>query len=65
MDAVIAGRTLGQGRFPIHAWSHTLVRRDFAEVHYLCAPGQTRRAVERAIRAVSAEQWIVIGEAPA
>ena len=38
-------------------------RRRIAEVHYHCAPGQTRRAVERAVANVKAGQWIAITEA--
>lgn len=33
-----------------------------SEVHYPCAPGQTRRAVERAVRNVRAGNKIVVGE---
>ncbi len=35
-----------------------------AEVHYLCEPGQTRRAVERAVEKLHAQDRIQIGEAP-
>ncbi len=49
----------------IRAWRHAVGRRTVAEVHYLCEPGQTRRAVERAVAKVRAEQFISIGEAPA
>lgn len=48
----------------IRAWRHAVGRRTVAEVHYLCEPGQTRRAVERAVAKVRAEQFIAIGEAP-
>jgi hypothetical protein len=34
------------------------------EVHYLCEPGQTRRAVERAVEKLHASDRIVIGEVP-
>jgi hypothetical protein len=33
-----------------------------AEVHYLCEPGQTRRAVERAVEKLHAGDRIVIEE---
>jgi hypothetical protein len=33
------------------------------EVHYLCAPGQSRAAAERAVAKVSAEKFIAIAEA--
>ena len=36
-----------------------------SEVHYLCAPGQTRRAVERAVAKVHAGDKVVIAEAVA
>jgi hypothetical protein len=48
----------------IRAWRwETSAGRD-AEVHYLCEPGRTRRAVERAVANVKATEFIVIGEAP-
>jgi DNA-binding Lrp family transcriptional regulator len=34
------------------------------EVHYLCEPGQTRRAVERAVEKLHAADRIVIGQVP-
>jgi hypothetical protein len=34
------------------------------EVHYLCEPGQTRRAVERAVEKLHAQDRIVVGEVP-
>jgi len=49
----------------IRAWRRATVGSDLTEVHYLCAPGQTRRAVERAVENVRAEDQILIGEAPA
>ncbi len=47
----------------IREWRHAIGSRVVAEVRYECAPGQTRRAVERAVERVRAEQFIVIGEA--
>ena len=49
----------------IRAWRRTIASRVVAEVHYHCAPGQTRRAVERAVAKVKAEQCIAIAEAVA
>lgn len=49
----------------IRAWRYAVAFRVVAEVHYHCAPGQTRRAVERAVAKVSAEEFIAIGEAVA
>ena len=49
----------------IRAWRWALAARQLAEIHYLCEPGQTRRAVERAAAAVKAGHLIVIEEAPA
>jgi hypothetical protein len=46
-------------------WRRAMGTRVVSEVHYLCEPGQTRRAVERAASKVRAERVIVIGEAPA
>jgi hypothetical protein len=48
----------------IRAWRRTIGPGRVAEVRYLCAPGQTRRAVERAAQAVKAEHLIIIAEAP-
>ena len=45
-------------------WRRAMGTRVVSEVHYLCEPGQTRRAVERAAFKVRAERVIVIGEAP-
>ena len=39
----------------IRAWRRTIARHVVAEVHYHCAPGQTRRAVERAAAKVKAQ----------
>ena len=47
----------------LRAWRFAIARRRLAEVHYHCAPGQTRRAVERAAASVKAGQWIAITEA--
>jgi hypothetical protein len=47
----------------IRAWRRTIGSGVVVEVHYHCAPGQTRRAVERAVDQVRAEQFIAIGEA--
>lgn len=49
----------------IRAWRATIGSRRISEVHYQCAPGQARKAVERAVWAVKAEQFIQIGEAVA
>jgi hypothetical protein len=48
----------------IRAWRSTIGSKRIAEVHYLCAPGQARRAVERAVFKVRAEQFVVIAEVP-
>ncbi len=47
----------------IRAWRYAVGLGVVAEVHYHCAPGQTRKAVERAVAKVRAEQFISIGEA--
>jgi hypothetical protein len=47
----------------IRAWRWTIGMGTVSEVHYHCAPGQTRKAVERAVEKVRAEQFIQIGEA--
>jgi hypothetical protein len=49
----------------IRAWRWAIGSRTVSEVHYHCAPGQTRKAVERAVEKVRAEQFIAIGEAVA
>ena len=49
----------------IRAWRSTIGMGTVSEVHYHCAPGQTRKAVERAVYKVRAEQFIQIGEAVA
>jgi hypothetical protein len=48
----------------MRAWKWEVLASNVAEVHYLCAPCQTRRAVERAIENVSAESQIAIAEVP-
>ena len=47
----------------IRAWRRTIGSGLVAEVRYDCAPGQARRAVERAVESVRAERFIAIGEA--
>jgi hypothetical protein len=47
----------------IRAWRWAIGTGTVSEVHYHCAPGQTRQAVERAVEKVRAEQFIAIGEA--
>ena len=47
----------------IRAWRYAVAQRVVGEVHYHCAPGQTRTGVERAVAKVRAEQFIAIGEA--
>jgi hypothetical protein len=49
----------------IRAWRWAIGSRTVKEVHYHCAPGQTRRALERAVSKVRAEEFIQIGEAVA
>jgi len=49
----------------IRAWRRTIASGVVAEVHYHCAPGQTRRALERAVARVKAEKFIAISEAVA
>lgn len=46
----------------IRAWRRTSW---VAEVHYYCEPGQTHRAVQRAVHKVRAEQHVSVFEAPA
>jgi hypothetical protein len=48
----------------IRAWRWETSAGRGAEVHYLCEPGRTRRAVERAVANVKATEFIVVGEAP-
>ena len=47
----------------IRAWRFAVAEGTVKEVYYLCAPGQTRAAVERAVAKVRAEQCITIGKA--
>jgi len=47
----------------IRSWRRAIGSRLITEVHYHCAPGQTRQAVERAVSKVRAEKFIQIGEA--
>jgi hypothetical protein len=49
----------------IRSWRRAVLSRTVTEVHYHCAPGQTRRAVERAVANVRAEKLVAIGEAVA
>jgi hypothetical protein len=49
----------------IRAWRFAVAEGTVKEVYYLCAPGQTRAAVERAVAKVRAEQCITIGKAVA
>jgi len=48
----------------IRAWRRTIGSKRITKVHYLCAPGQTYRAVERAVFKVRAEDFVVIAEVP-
>jgi hypothetical protein len=44
----------------MRSWRWAVGRRTVAEVHYHCAPGQTRFAVDRAIAKVHAEDFIAV-----
>lgn len=46
----------------IRAWRMAIVAGTLAEVRYLCAPGQTQRAIERAVARVRAEDFISVTE---
>jgi hypothetical protein len=46
----------------MRAWRFAVGRRTLAEVHYHCAPGQTRTAVEAAITKIHAQDFIAVGE---
>jgi hypothetical protein len=46
----------------IGAWCEAVGDGDLAEVHYLCAPGQTRNAVERAVEKVGAGSVVAVIE---
>ena len=48
----------------VRAWGYATFDKEPAEVRYLCAPGQTRRAVERAVEKVRIAEGIVVGEVP-
>ena len=47
----------------IRAWRRTVAVGTVAEVHYLCEPGQTRTAVERAVTNAQAQDFIAIAKA--
>lgn len=46
----------------IRAWRMAIGSGVLAEVHYLCAAGQTRRAVERAVANAQAQEFITISK---
>lgn len=46
----------------LRGWRLAIAGRIVTEVHYLCQPGQTRRAVERARERVRAQETIVVTE---
>jgi hypothetical protein len=48
----------------VRAWRAARLRGDVAGVNYLCEPGQTRRAVERAVQKVGAQDSVAVGEVP-
>jgi hypothetical protein len=48
----------------IRGWRREVYLGDLAKVHYLCEPGQTRRAVERAVEKFRASEYVLVGEAP-
>jgi hypothetical protein len=48
----------------LRAWRRAQVERVVSEVHYLCAPGKTRRAVERAATKVQAQDSFLIADVP-
>ena len=48
----------------MRAWKWEVLADRLAEVHYLCASGQTRRAVEKAVDNVNGGDQIVIAEVP-
>jgi hypothetical protein len=48
----------------LRAWRRAQVEQVVAEVHYLCAPGKTRRAVERAATKVQAQDSFQIADVP-
>ncbi len=49
----------------IRAWRMAIAAGVVKEVHYLCEPGQTRRAVERAVANAQAQDFIAVLEAVA
>lgn len=49
----------------IRGWVEAVANGTVAEVHYLCAPGQTRRAVTRAVEQLRAQACIQIVEVAA
>jgi hypothetical protein len=48
----------------LRAWRRAQVEQVVSEVHYLCAPGKTRRAVERAATKVQAQDSFLIADVP-
>jgi len=48
----------------IRAWKWEVLAERLCEVHYLCAPGPTRRAVEKAVDNANGGDQIVIAEVP-
>jgi hypothetical protein len=46
----------------IKAWARAVVAKELAEVHYLCEPGQTHRAVKRAVTSAEALSRITVVE---
>jgi hypothetical protein len=46
----------------IRSWRRAVISDGVSEIHYHCAPGQTRRAVERATDHVRAGQFITISQ---
>lgn len=47
----------------MRAWRFAVAAGKVSEVYYLCAPGQTRKAVERAVAKVQAQKYIEITNA--
>jgi hypothetical protein len=48
----------------LRAWRRAQVEQVVSEVHYLCAPGKTRRAVERAATKVQVQDSFQIADVP-
>jgi hypothetical protein len=48
----------------LRAWRRAQVEQAVSEVHYLCAPGKTRRAVERAATKVQTQDSFLIADVP-